>query len=65
MNGRARTGILILAAFVLAVVGWELAGWIVSAVGLDELDLPARVGGVFLALSLGEAASARFFAPKH
>jgi hypothetical protein len=48
--------VLVPAAFALAVLGWFLAGWIVQTAGLDELGLPARVGGIFLALSLGEAA---------
>jgi hypothetical protein len=48
-----------LGAFGLAAFGWVVAGWIVAAAGLAELDLPVRVGGVFLALSLGEAALSR------
>jgi hypothetical protein len=56
---RPRTLLPIVGAFLLAVVGWFVAGWIASAAGLDELALPARVGGVFLLLSLGDQALAR------
>jgi len=61
MTIRPRTMLCILGAFALAALGWVVAGWIVRAVGLAELDLPARAGGVFLALSLGEAAQAKLF----
>ena len=55
-----RALLLVPAAFVLAAVGWFVAGWVARAAGLDELDLPARVGGVFLALSFGESALHRW-----
>ena len=57
---RRATIVAIIGAFVLAALGWEVAGMIVDLLGIDELGLPARVGGVFLALSLGDAALARF-----
>ena len=60
MPVRGRPVLLVLGAFVLAALGWVVAGWVARMVGLDELDPPIRAGGVFLALSLGEAALTRF-----
>jgi hypothetical protein len=59
MTVRPRTALVVLGAFALAVLGWVVAGWVVRIAGLDELDAPARVGGIFLALSLGDAALSR------
>jgi len=55
-----RPAVLAAGAFAVAALGWVLAGWLAQATGLSELDLPARVGGLFLALTLGEAALARW-----
>ena len=60
MTHRSRVLLSMAAAFVLAALGWVVAGWFAQIVGVGELDLPARVGGSFLALSLGDAALARF-----
>lgn len=60
MTIRPQAVLLVVAAFALAVVGWVVAGWVVAALAVGELDLPARVCGVFFALSLGNAALARF-----
>jgi hypothetical protein len=51
-----RAGVFVLVAFALAALGWVAAGLVVMAVGAQELDLPARAAGIFLALSLGELA---------
>lgn len=61
MTPRLRALLIAVGAFALAALGWFVAGWIVQAAGVAELDLPARAGGVFLALSLGQAALGRFF----
>jgi hypothetical protein len=49
-----RRALAVLAAFALAALGWLAAGWLVGLLGLGELDLPARAGGVFLALTRAE-----------
>jgi hypothetical protein len=54
-----RTILATLAAFVAAGAGWWVAGWLVSWLAVGELELPARVGGVFFALSLANAALPR------
>ncbi len=59
MTVRQRTALTIGGAFVVAALGWFVAGRIVQAIGAGELDLPARVAGVFLALSLADATFAR------
>jgi hypothetical protein len=60
MSRRVRA-LFMAGAFLLAALGWLIAGWLVQLLGLGELELPARAGGVFLVLSLGEAAFSRFF----
>lgn len=59
MTKHYRTLGAVLAAFVLAAVGFALAGWLSRALGFADLSLPVEVGGAFLALSLGDAALAR------
>jgi hypothetical protein len=58
LSGRSVAAVL--AAFAAAALGWLAAGWILQATDLGDLDLPTRAGGVFLALSLAEAAFSRF-----
>jgi hypothetical protein len=50
----SRAGVFVAVAFGLAALGWVAAGLVVMALGAQELDLPARAAGVFLALSGGE-----------
>jgi hypothetical protein len=59
MTVEYRTILAVGAAFVVAVLGWFAGGWVVSWLGVGELDLPARVGGVFFALSFANAALPR------
>ena len=60
MTKHYRTCGAVLAAFAFSAVGFAVAGWLSRAVGLAELGLPMQVGGAFLALSLGDAALARW-----
>ena len=60
MRLRPRTLLLALGSFALAAFGWVVAGWVANLAGFGELDFPARVGGIFLALSLGDAALSRW-----
>ncbi len=54
-----RTILAAAGAFGVAALGWLAAGWIVSLLGVGEVDLPARAGGVFFALSLANVALSR------
>jgi hypothetical protein len=63
MTIRFRTACAILGAFALAALGWVAGGVIVMALDVGELDLPARAGGVVLALSLGDTALAKIWGP--
>jgi hypothetical protein len=59
-----RPALFAAAAFLAAASGWVIAGWVVSWLAIGELDLPARAGGVFFALSLANAALARLVGRK-
>jgi hypothetical protein len=51
---------LTLAACAIAWLGWVACGWVIGALGLRALDVPARVCAVFLVLGLAER-----FTPRH
>jgi len=61
---RWRSVLLTAAACLAAWLGWEAAGWAAAAAGFGELDLPARLVGVFAVLTATETILARV-APEH